>query len=121
MSNLINYMDPEMVILGGILIQKCPRYFDIVADVANTRKVKEAKENKLLVSRLGENAGVIGAGEIVADEFFNETVNEVFAKKARRKSMNKIDKNNEITEMRIKVGEETLCLKTENNFLSRKW
>ena len=85
-SNLINYMDPEMVILGGILIQKCPRYFDIVADVANTRKVKEAKENKLLVSRLGENAGVIGAGEIVADEFFNETVNEVFAKKAGEKT-----------------------------------
>lgn len=85
-SNLINYMDPEMVILGGILIQKCPRYFDIVADVANTRKVKEAKENKLLVSRLGENAGVIGAGEIVADEFFNETVNEVFAKKAGEKA-----------------------------------
>lgn len=34
--------------------------------------------------------------------------------------MNKIDKNNEITEMRIKVGEETLYLKTENNFLEQE-
>lgn len=68
--------------MGGILIQKYPRYFDIVANVANSRKVKGAKENILEISKLGENAGVIGAGEIVADNFFNEKVNEVFSKNA---------------------------------------
>ena len=79
-SNLINILDPQIIILGGILIQKYPRYFDIVTNVANARKVKGAKENFLAVSKLGENAGVIGAGEIVADNFFNEKVNEVFCK-----------------------------------------
>ena len=69
-------------ILGGILIQKYPRYFDIVTNVANSRKVKGAKENYIAVSKLGENAGVIGAGEIVADNFFNEKVNELFCKNA---------------------------------------
>lgn len=77
-SNLINTFDPEMIILGGILIQKYPMYFNIVQDVANQRKVKGAKENYMAVSVLGENAGVIGAGEIVTDHFFNQFVNEVF-------------------------------------------
>ena len=77
-SDLINTFDPEMIILGGILIQKYPMYFNIVQDVANQRKVKGAKENYMAVSVLGENAGVIGAGEIVTDHFFNQFVNEVF-------------------------------------------
>ena len=77
-SNLINTFDPEMIILGGILIQKYPMYFNIVQDVANQRKVKGAKENYMAVSVLGENAGVIGAGEIVTYHFFNQFVNEVF-------------------------------------------
>ena len=77
-SNLINTFDPEMIILGGILIQKYPMYFNIVQDVANQRKVKGAKENYMAVSVLRENAGVIGAGEIVTDHFFNQFVNEVF-------------------------------------------
>ena len=79
-SNLINILDPEIVILGGILIQSYPRYFDIVKDVADQRKVKGARENRLLVSSLKESAGVIGAGEVVADNFFNKLVNEVFMK-----------------------------------------
>lgn len=79
-SNLINILDPEMIILGGILIQRYPRYFSIVRDVANSRKVKGAKENHMCVSSLREKAGVIGAGEIVADQFFNKLVNEVFLK-----------------------------------------
>lgn len=79
-SSLINILDPQMIILGGILIHRYSRYFEIVQDVANSRKVKSAKENHLAVSVLGENAGVIGAGEVVADHFFNEKVNEVFEK-----------------------------------------
>ena len=66
--------------MGGILIQRYPMYFDIVKDVAGQRKVKGAKENRMLVSSLKESAGVIGAGEIVADYFFNQRVNEVFMK-----------------------------------------
>lgn len=77
-SNLINILDPQMIILGGILIQNYPRYFQIVQTVANAKKVKGARENGMRVSALGENAGVIGAGEIVADDFFNRKVNEVF-------------------------------------------
>ena len=74
-SNLINILDPEIVIMGGILIQRYPMYFDIVKDVADQRKVKGAKENRMLVSSLIESAGAIGAAEIVADHFFNKRVN----------------------------------------------
>lgn len=79
-SNLINILDPQMIIMGGILIQNYPRYFDVVQNVANSRKVKSARENRIRVSRLKDNAGVIGAGEIVAERFFHHTVNEVFLK-----------------------------------------
>ena len=60
-SSLINILDPEIVIMGGILIQRYPMYFDIVKDVADQRKVKGAKENRMLVSSLKESAGAIGA------------------------------------------------------------
>jgi predicted NBD/HSP70 family sugar kinase len=77
-SNLINILDSGVVILGGILIQKYPRYFSIVQDVAQGRKMRGHKENKLAVSILKENAGVIGAGEVVAEHFFEVEVNNVF-------------------------------------------
>lgn len=79
-SNLINILDTQIIILGGILIQNYPRYFHVVQDVANARKVKGARSNVMDISGLKENAGVIGAGEIVADDFFNEKVKDVFAK-----------------------------------------
>ncbi len=79
-SSLINILDPEIIVLGGILIQNYPRYFSIVQDVVNARKVKGARENQMTVSALKDDAGVIGAGEIVADHFFEEGVNEVILK-----------------------------------------
>lgn len=79
-SNLINILDPEIIVLGGILIQNYSRYFSIVQDVANKRKVKGARENKMVVSVLKDNAGVVGAAEEVADHFFGEGVDEVFLK-----------------------------------------
>ncbi len=79
-SNLINILDPEIIVLGGILIQNYSRYFSIVQDVANGRKAKGARENRMAVSALKDNAGVIGAAEVVADHFFGEGVNEVFLK-----------------------------------------
>jgi len=82
-SNLINVLDPQRIVLGGILIQKYPRYFEIVQDVANSYKVKGAKETQMSISGLKENAGVIGAGEIVAEQFFNEMVNDLFTGNAQ--------------------------------------
>ncbi len=79
-GNLINIFDPQMIVMGGILLRNYPQYFDIVQDVANTKKMKGTKAANMSLSRLGENAGVIGAGEIVIDLFFNEQVNDVFAK-----------------------------------------
>ena len=76
--NLINVWDPQKIILGGILVQRYPRYFSIVKDVVASRRLKGTKESGMELSALGENAGMIGAGEVVADHFFNEMVNEVF-------------------------------------------
>lgn len=77
-SSLINIVDPQVIIMGGIIPRRYPRYFEIVKSVADIRKVKGARENIMKLSGLKENAGVIGAGEIVTDYFFNEMVDAVF-------------------------------------------
>lgn len=79
-ANMINILDPAKIILGGIVVQKYPDFYPIVLDVANAGKVKSAKKNVISCSGLRENAGVIGAAEMVTEYFFNEKVNEVFEK-----------------------------------------
>lgn len=81
-ANLINFMDPHVIVFGGIMIQHYPQYINIVSDVVDSKKVNGAKKNILTVSRLGAKAGVIGAGQIMIDGFFQETVNRVFEKNA---------------------------------------
>lgn len=79
-NNLVNIMDPEIVILGGILVKKCPRYFEVVIDSALSRKMKGVRENEIVMSAQKEDAGVLGAGEIVANHFFEEVVNDILTK-----------------------------------------
>lgn len=79
-SNLINILDPQIIILGGVLIQNYPRYFDIAKDVAYSRRIKGARENIIVTSKLKEEAGIIGAGEIVVNNFFDEIIHKVLSK-----------------------------------------
>ena len=70
--NLINLFNPQIIILGGILIKGYPRFFEIVKDVADSRKMKGSREQVILVSEPSDEMGIVGAGEIVADHFFED-------------------------------------------------
>jgi predicted NBD/HSP70 family sugar kinase len=72
--NLINMLDPHLIILGGLLITGYPRYFEIVRDAARSRKIKGAQEHCILKTEQNLKAGLVGAGEIAADHFFEEVV-----------------------------------------------
>lgn len=79
-NSLVNILDPSLVIMGGILIQKCPRYYEVAKDAALSRRMKGVRENEIVISKLKGNAGVLGAGEMVAEHFFEEVVNQILAK-----------------------------------------
>ena len=79
-SNLINILDPQIIILGGILTMEYPQYFRIVRDTTLNKRVQGIRENVLVRSALGSRAGVIGAGEIVANHFYTTLVSEVLSK-----------------------------------------
>lgn len=80
-SSLINIIDPQIIILGGILMLEYPQYFKVVRDTMLNKRLQGARDNVIVPTKLRERAGVIGAGEIVADHFFTNIVNDVLDKK----------------------------------------
>ncbi|MDR1531678.1 MAG: ROK family protein [Clostridiales bacterium] len=79
-STLINIFDPEVIVIGGILVELYEPYFNIVKETTLLRKFSGRRENDIIPAMLHNLAGVMGAGEMVADLFFGNLVNEVFAR-----------------------------------------
>lgn len=79
-SSLVNLLDPQMIVMGGILIEENSRYGETIKNIVAQRKIKSARNNEIVVSSLKDRAGVIGAGEVVIDNFFQELVNIVLSK-----------------------------------------
>ncbi len=79
LRNLINLLDPQLIILGGVLITEYPAYYHIVRDAAVSRRIRGAYENVMLKAEVHREAGVVGAGEIVADHFYRQVVAGILA------------------------------------------
>ncbi len=79
-ANLINFLDPEVVVLGGLCIRNFPGSFDIISNVAREKMMKNNVVNNISRSELGMDAGVVGCAEVVIDNFFQNEVNELWAK-----------------------------------------
>ncbi|GHT59350.1 serine/threonine protein kinase [Spirochaetia bacterium] len=78
--NLINILDPEIIILGGILTLQYEPYFTIVKETTLHKRLAGSRENLLVPTTNADHAGMIGAGELVADHFFSTLVNEILLK-----------------------------------------
>ncbi len=74
LRNLINMLDPQLVILGGVLVREYPRYFAIARDVTLSLMMKGSKEKTVFKREVNTDMGVIGSAEIVADHFFEKVV-----------------------------------------------
>ena len=79
-ANLINFLDPEVVVLGGLCIRNFRGMFDIISNVARERIMKNNLAGNIVRSQLGMDAGVVGCAEVVIDHFFQNTVNELWNK-----------------------------------------
>jgi predicted NBD/HSP70 family sugar kinase len=81
-GNLINILDPDIIILGGILTLQYKPYFNLVKETMLRKRLAGVRENLIVPTGNGDHAGVIGAGELVVDKFFSTMINEVFLKEA---------------------------------------
>ncbi len=80
LNSLIHLLDPNRIVLGGVLTKGYHAYFDIVCNTVFPQSFRADGGQTLTRARLGEDAGVIGGGELVAEKFFTEIVSKVFTK-----------------------------------------
>jgi predicted NBD/HSP70 family sugar kinase len=80
LGTLINIFDPELIVVGGILVSRYAPFFEIVKETTMLRNFSGMRENIILPTSMADRAGVIGAGELVADHFFRTLINDVLAK-----------------------------------------
>lgn len=79
-NSLINLIDPERIIIGGVLANEYNQYMDIVRPTIFTKHVDGGTDELVVPAHLASHAGVIGACELVAHNFFSSLVGEVIAK-----------------------------------------
>lgn len=72
LSSMIRILNPDRVILGGVLIRRCPVFAKITIQRVKP-KIAEfiGKEIKFSIGQLGGDAGIKGAGSLILDEFFS--------------------------------------------------
>ena len=85
LGNLVNMLDPEIIILGGILTLRYEPYFKLVKETMLQKRLTGARENLIVPTSNMDRAGMIGAGELVAERFFSTLVNNVLETPARTK------------------------------------
>lgn len=70
LANVINLLIPETMIIGGLLVNEYPEYFNQVKSVALSRCFSTlTKETMLQPSKLKNQAGVIGAGTLGLERY----------------------------------------------------
>jgi glucokinase-like ROK family protein len=71
-SNLLNLVNPEIIVLGGDLIQAGSAFLDIVKTTAFQRSIsKVADESSIITSELGDDVIPIGAATLVIYNAFH--------------------------------------------------
>ena len=61
-ANIINALDPEVIVLAGGMAKAGKIFFDKVKKAAKERALKEASKGvRIVPTELGEDAGIIGA------------------------------------------------------------
>lgn len=73
LANIMNMLTPETIILGGVLANRYPDFFNHVKETSVNRSLSSL-HNKMVLqpSQLGEDAGIIGAGTIVFEKYLGD-------------------------------------------------
>ncbi|MNL69981.1 Glucokinase [compost metagenome] len=66
LSNLVNTLNPELIVLGGGVIRGVPQLLELAEASVRRRALPDAAEAlRFTKARFGREAGVIGAGVLV--------------------------------------------------------
>jgi len=74
-GSLINLMDPQVIVVGGLLSYSYKPYVSIAKEMADRKKLQSYTNNQVVASGLAEDAGLIGASQMVLDDFFEPHLN----------------------------------------------
>jgi glucokinase len=71
LSNLVDFLNPDLIVLGGGLVEAMPAIMrrEVSKAIASHASPKAAKAVKVVVSRLGNHAGTLGAARLAVDMF----------------------------------------------------
>lgn len=71
LSNLVDFLNPDFIVLGGGLVEAMPRLIrnEIARSIGSHASPKAAKAVKVVIARLGNHAGTIGAAALAVDMF----------------------------------------------------
>jgi glucokinase len=71
LSNLVDFLNPEMVVMGGGLVVAMPQLLrgEIARAIKAHASTRAARAVKVVVAKLGDHAGTIGAAVLAVDMF----------------------------------------------------
>lgn len=69
LSNLVDFLNPDVIVLGGGLVEAMPRLIrrEIAKSIASHASAKAAKAVKVAIAKFGNHAGTIGAAALAVD------------------------------------------------------
>lgn len=77
LANIMNFLTPETIIIGGSLVNHYPDFFEHVKETAYNRSLSSFHNQMVLQpSELGERAGMVGAGTMVFEKYLSEMGNK---------------------------------------------
>jgi glucokinase len=70
-SNLVDFLNPDTVVLGGGLVEAMPRLIsrEVRKVIASHASPRAARAAKVVVSKLHDHAGTVGAAQLAVDMF----------------------------------------------------
>ena len=71
LSNLVDFLNPDAIVLGGGLVEAMPRLIrrEVSKSIGSHASPKAAKAVKVVIARLGNHAGTLGAAALAVDMF----------------------------------------------------
>jgi glucokinase len=74
LSNLVDFLNPDTVVLGGGLVYALPRLMrrEIAKSVEAHATAKASKSLKIVVAKLQDHAGTVGAARLAVDMFSDD-------------------------------------------------
>ncbi len=69
LSNLVDFLNPDLIVLGGGLVEEMPEIMrrEIAKSIRSHATPKAGKAVKVVVAKLGDHAGTIGAAQLAQD------------------------------------------------------